>query len=80
LPPIVPRFLTAGSPTIDAASASAIAERCTSLEAASSACVVSAPIRRPSDVTAIPLSSGTRPMSMTAAGAARRSFISGMRL
>ena len=45
LPPMVPRFRTAGSPTRAAASASAGADRRRSADAASSACVVSAPIR-----------------------------------
>jgi hypothetical protein len=80
LPPIVPRLLTAGSPIIPAASASAGAAFCTSADAAISACVVNAPMRIVSPLREMPRNSGMRPMSTTAAGDARRSFMSGIRL
>ena len=57
LPPIVPRLRTAGSPTCPAASASAGHCSRSTADAASSACVVNAPIRTmpPFDVDALQL-------------------------
>ena len=51
-----------------------------SADAASSACVVSAPIRDACRPRAMPFSSAMRPMSISAGGAASRSFSSGIRL
>ena len=80
LPPMVPRLRTAGSPISPAASASAGHRSASSDEAASSAWVVSAPIRTRPSATLMPFSSSSRPMSMSAAGVASRSFRSGIRL
>ena len=80
LPPMVPRLRTAGSPMTPAAAARAGACAATSDDAAICAWVVRAPTRSRPSATDIPFSSPMRPMSMSAGGAASRSFSSGIRL
>ena len=80
LPPMVPRLRTAGSPMTPAAAARAGACFATSADAAISAWVVRAPMRTRPSATAMPFSSATRPMSISADGTASRSFSRGIRL
>ena len=76
-PPMVPRWRICGSPTRPAAWASSGARSRTSSEAARSACRVVAPMTSSPFSLVIPLSSVSRPMSMSTSGAASRSFIIG---
>src|SRR5215218_2442716 len=80
LPPSVPLLRTWRSPTTEAASARAGSARLISGDAAIWAWVTSAPIVTPLPSTRISFRPGMRPMSISVAGWARRSFIIGSRL
>ena len=80
LPPMVALLRTIGSPIISAASDTSGHAASRSDDEASSAWVVSAPMRTVPFSRAMPLSPSIRPMSISAAGPASLSFIRGMRL
>ena len=74
---MVPLLRTCGSPILPASTASAGIAPCTSADAATAACGVSAPISTASPSTAMPASAAIPARSIRSDGAARRCFIVG---